>query len=211
MQTPAVECIAKGKAHKKYEFGCKVSVVTTCKDNWIVGVEALHNSPFDGHTLKGALQQAARLVGWIPKNAYCGRGDKGNPKHLSETAVHLANRRKSSMTRSEWCWFKRRSAIEPVIGHIKQDKRMGRNYLKGIDGDKMNAILAGCGLTCESSCGYSFGFFLKSYVGSDYLSCRPDWTPWPLCGNNLMSRQLAWVVDFKNPEAKNRIFQGRLF
>jgi transposase, IS5 family len=145
LHAPEVECIAKGKAHKKYEFGCKVSVVTTSKDNWVVGIEALHQNPFDGHTLKNALNQVWRLVGWKPKNAYCDKGYQGNPKQLNGTAVHLANRRKSSMTPSEWRWFRRRSAIEPVIGHMKEDHRMDRNYLKGTDGDKMNAILAACG------------------------------------------------------------------
>ena len=145
LHAPEVECIAKGKAHKKYEFGCKVSVVTTSEDNWIVGVEALHNNPFDGHTLKGTLQQVLRLVGWKPQNAYCDKGYRGNPKQVSETAVHLANRRRSSMKPSEWRWFKRRSAIEPVIGHMKEDHRMGRNYLKGVEDDKMNALLAACG------------------------------------------------------------------
>ena len=64
LHAPEVECISKGKAHKKYEFDCKVSVATTSKDNWIVGVEALHDNPFDGHTLKGAMKQIRRLVGW---------------------------------------------------------------------------------------------------------------------------------------------------
>lgn len=145
LHAPEVECISKGKVHKKYEFGCKVSVATTSKDNWIVGVEALHDNPFDGHTLKGALKQVKRLVGWDARNAYCDKGYKGNPKQLGDTAIHLATRRKSSMKPSEWAWFKRRSAIEPVIGHMKQDNRMERNYLKGTDGDKMNAILAACG------------------------------------------------------------------
>ena len=145
LHAPEVECIGKGKVHKKYEFGCKVSVVTTSKDNWIVGIEALHNNPFDGHTLKGALKQMKRVVGWNAHNAYCDKGYKGNPKQLGKTNIHLANRRKSSMKLSEWRWFKRRSAIEPVIGHMKQDNRMERNYLKGTDGDKMNAILAACG------------------------------------------------------------------
>jgi len=145
LHAPEVECIAKGKAHTKYEFGCKVSVATTSRDNWIVGVSALHNNPFDGHTLKGALKQVKHLAGWTPKNAYCDKGYQGNPKHLDGTAIHLANRRRSSMKPSEWRWFKRRSAIEPVIGHMKQDNRMDRNYLKGTDGDKMNAILAACG------------------------------------------------------------------
>jgi IS5 family transposase len=145
LHAPEVECIAKGKAHKKYEFGCKVSVVTTSRDNWVVGIEALHNNPFDGHTLKGALKQVSRLVGWKPQNAYCDKGYQGNPKQIGDTAIHLASRRKSSMKPSEWRWFRRRSAIEPVIGHMKGDHRMDRNYLKGTDGDKMNAILAACG------------------------------------------------------------------
>jgi IS5 family transposase len=145
LHAPEVECISKGKAHKKYEFGCKVSVATTSKDNWIVGVEALHNNPFDGHTLKRALRQMKRLVGWEAEHAYVDKGYRGNPKQLGKTSVHLATRRKSSMTPREWRWFKRRSAIEPVIGHMKQDNRMDRNYLKGTDGDKMNAILAACG------------------------------------------------------------------
>lgn len=145
LHAPEVECIAKGKVHKTYEFGCKISVVTTSKDNWIVGVEALHGNPFDGHTLKGALKQMKRVVGWDAENAYVDKGDKGNPKRLGATTIHLANRRKKSMKPSEWRWFKRRSAIEPVIGHMKHDNRMDRNYLKGTEGDKMNAILAACG------------------------------------------------------------------
>ena len=145
LHAPEVECISKGKEHKKYEFGCKVSVATTSQDNWIVGVEALHNNPFDGHTLKRALRQMKRLVGWKAEHAYVDKGYRGNPKQLGKTSVHLATRRKSSMTPREWRWFKRRSAIEPVIGHMKQDNRMDRNYLKGTDGDKMNALLAACG------------------------------------------------------------------
>jgi len=145
LHAPEVECIAKGKVHKKYEFGCKVSLVTTSQDNWIVGIQALHDNPFDGHTLKDALDQATRLTGWRPENAYCDRGYKGNPRTLATTQIHLASRRRSSMKPSEWHWFKRRNAIEPVIGHTKNDHRMDRNYLKGPEGDKINAILAGCG------------------------------------------------------------------
>ncbi len=81
----------------------------------------------------------------MPRMLYCDKGYKGNPKQLGTTSIRLANRRKSSMNPSEWQWFKGRSAIEPVIGHMKQDNRMDRNYLKGTEGDKMNAILAACG------------------------------------------------------------------
>ena len=71
------------------------------------------NSRNPSHTLKDALKQVKRLVGWGPQNAYCDKGYQGNPKQLGDTTMHLANRRRSSMKPSEWRWFKRRSAIEP--------------------------------------------------------------------------------------------------
>lgn len=145
LHAPEVSCIAKGKSHKKYEFGCKVSVVSTSRDNWIIGMQAKDGNPYDGHTLKDALEQATRLTGITPGNAYCDKGYKGVLKTLNGTTVHLANKRKSSMKPSEWRWYKRRSAIEPIIGHAKSDHRLDRNYLKGPEGDKINAILAGCG------------------------------------------------------------------
>jgi IS5 family transposase len=145
MQAPEVECIAKGKVHKKYEFGCKVSLVSTSKDSWIVGVHAVHGNPYDGHTLKAALDQAEEITGWRPQNAYCDKGYKGAPAVLNNTNIHLANKKKKSMKASEWKWYRRRSGIEPIIGHTKSDHRMDRNYLKGEEGDKINAILAGCG------------------------------------------------------------------
>lgn len=145
LHAPEVSCIAKGKSHKKYEFGCKVSIVSTSKDNWIIGTQAKDGNPYDGHTLKEALKQAALLTGITPGNAYCDKGYKGVPSTLSGTRVHLANKRKSSMKPSEWRWYKRRSAIEPIIGHLKADHRMDRNHLKGAEGDKINALLAACG------------------------------------------------------------------
>jgi IS5 family transposase len=105
----------------------------------------IHGNPYDGHTLKEALNQAQQISGWRPKHAYCDKGYKGAPNILSNTAVHLANKKKRSMKLGEWRWYKRRSAIEPIIGHVKSDHRMDRNYLKGEEGDKINAILAGCG------------------------------------------------------------------
>ena len=98
LHAPEVECIAKGKAHKKYEFGCKVSLVSTSKDNWIVGVQALHGNPYDGHTLKDALAQSEQLTGWRPEHAYCDKGYKGAPKHLDDTAIHLASQKKRNVT-----------------------------------------------------------------------------------------------------------------
>ncbi len=65
-------------------------------------------------------------------------------KTLGDTEIHLATKKKKSMKAGAWKWY-RRSGIEPIIGHVKQDHRMERNYLKGEEGDKINAILTGCG------------------------------------------------------------------
>lgn len=146
VHAPEVECIAKGKAHKKYEFGCKVAMASTSKDNWIVGIDAIHGNPYDGHTLKQSLGQIKRIAGTEPKHAYCDAGYRGDAiKTITETTIHLTNRKKKSMTVWEWMWCKRRAAIEPIFGHLKSGNRLDRNHLKGKDGDRINAILAGCG------------------------------------------------------------------
>ena len=145
MHAPEVECIAKGKAHKKYEFGVKVSVVSTNKDGWVLGVDALANNPYDGHTLGEALDQAQRLSGVRATKAYVDKGYRGEAaRSVPNVAVHLPKKGKG-LAWSERRRLKRRSAIEPVIGHMKSDCRMNRNYLKGFDGDRMNAMLAGAG------------------------------------------------------------------
>ena len=145
VHAPEVECIAKGKAHKRYEFGCKVSMVTSSKQNWILAIDALHGNPFDGHTLKQSLDQVQRITGWQPGHAYCDRGYRGASQEVTDTTVHLAGKKRKSMKPSVWRWYARRAAIEPVFGHLKSDNRLERNHLKGIEGDRMNAILAGCG------------------------------------------------------------------
>ncbi len=142
---PDVECISKGKAHKRYEFGNKVGMVTTSKKNWIVGIKAFHNNPYDGHTLKESIEQAERLTGWKIKEAYVDSGYRGHG-YDGDTEIHIVNfRTMKRLTRTVKKWFKRRSAIEPVFGHVKSDNRMSKNYLKGIEGDRINAILSGCG------------------------------------------------------------------
>jgi IS5 family transposase len=140
---PEVECIAKGKTHKKYEFGCKVSVATTSRDNWIVGIQAHHGNPYDGHTLNSTLELVNRMIGIPVKEAYCDKGYRGHD-HVGDTTVHIAGT-KSRLPRSLRKWLRRRCAIEPIIGHLKSDNRMDRNYLKGALGDTINALLCGCG------------------------------------------------------------------
>jgi IS5 family transposase len=143
VHAPEVECIAKGKAHKKYEFGCKTSVATTTRSNWIVATQAHHGNPYDGATLKPTIDQIERLTGVRPKQAVVDRGYRGSEHHPEDVKVHITGQHKATGALKKL--FRRRSAIEPVIGHSKQDHGLERNHLKGKEGDRINALLSGCG------------------------------------------------------------------
>jgi len=142
IHAPEVECIAKGKVHKKYEFGVKVSVVTTSRDNFVVGMRALPGNPFDGHTLPEALEQVERISGVVPERCYVDRGYRGH--EIESTEVFISGQRRG-VTPTIKRELKRRSAVEPIIGHMKDDGKLGRNWLKGTIGDKINALLCGAG------------------------------------------------------------------
>ena len=141
-----VECISKGKAHKPYEFGCKVSVITTVKPSkaghFVLQSKALHGNPYDGHTLKEALDQYAQDMGVKPKRVYVDKGYRGHDPSLKLNVFKSGQKRLAPQIKKE---MKRRSVIEAVIGHLKNDGHLGRNYLKGKLGDKLNAILSGIG------------------------------------------------------------------
>ncbi len=143
VHAPEVECIAKGKVHKPYEFGCKVVVVTTNQSNWIVGIEAKHGNPYDGTTLCPALSQVEQLTAVRPTQAFVDKGFRGTAHHPADVEVFTTGRRNLDSKRKRL--LRRRSAIEPVIGHSKQEHRMQRNFLRGPLGDRMNALLSGCG------------------------------------------------------------------
>lgn len=138
-----VACIAKGKAHKKYEFGSKVSLSTTQKSNVIVAAVNFQGNPNDNKTLKKTLDQQERLTGVRPKKAFVDRGYKS--REIGTTCVTAPGngngKTKYEKTQLRKC-FRRRAAIEPLIGHTKSDFGMNRNYLKGEIGDAINAMLA---------------------------------------------------------------------
>ena len=143
IHAPEVECIAKGKAHKKYEFGCKASLVTTSKSCWVVGAQAVHGNPFDGHTLKDQIEQVKRLTNIMPEKAFVDQGYRGKKNHPEDMKTYVCGKKtKNTSLRKQ---MKRRSSIEPIIGHIKSDNRMDRNHLKGKQGDQINVILAASG------------------------------------------------------------------
>lgn len=150
---PLVACISKGKAHKRYEFGCKVSISATSKGAWIVGAKAFDGNPYDGHTLSESLEQVERLSPQQAEHVYT---DGTYQKHDYEGNIEIhVDRRlsRSKLPAALRFWLRRRAAIEPTIGHLKHDKRMNRNRLKGTQGDKLNALLSGAA--------YNFSKLLK--------------------------------------------------
>jgi IS5 family transposase len=143
LHAPEVACIAKGKAHKKYEFGAKVSVAVTNREGLVVGMQSHAGNPYDGQTLAPALAQVERLTGVAPARCYVDRGYRGHGVS-GATAVFVAGRRRG-ITPTIRRELRRRSAIEAMIGHMKLDGRLARNHLKGALGDAIHALLCGAG------------------------------------------------------------------
>ena len=144
---PQVECIAKGKAHQRYEFGCKVGFSVTAKGNWIIGAQAFSDNPYDGHTLKQSLKQTERLTNIKIQQATCDQGYRGHG--VEDTNVMIVPQRKNKAGKAIRHWWRRRNAIEPIIGHSKSDHRLNRNQLAGELGDQLNAILSACGFNIK--------------------------------------------------------------
>ena len=152
---PETECIGKGKAHRPYEFGVKVSLTTTnkrCKGGqFILHAKALPGNPYDGHSLREVIEETEALTGREIERAYVDKGYRGHtaPKPLrvyrsgQKRGVHGQIKRE----------LRRRSAIEAVIGHCKTDGHLSRNFLKGRDGDQINAVM--------SAVGYNLRLILK--------------------------------------------------
>jgi IS5 family transposase len=146
---PEVECISKGKARAPYEFGCKVSIATNLHPakggHFILQARALHGNPYDGHTLKTALDDVRDMVGRSPLRAAVDQGYKGHRlTGHPYTAVYITGQ-KRGVTDKIKRWLKRRAVVEPVIGHAKNDGLLGRNWLKGRAGDCCNTLLAAAG------------------------------------------------------------------
>jgi len=145
LHEPEAYCVAKGKEHKKYEFGCKVSIAMTKTHGIIVAAQAHPENVYDGHTLPEVLDQAEVVMEHPIKKAIVDRGYRGR-KWIDDTEVLIPGKPKADQSR--WMKtkmrerFRRRAAIEPLIGHLKSDFRLRRCFLKGQPGDKMNRLLS---------------------------------------------------------------------
>ena len=145
LHEPQVYCIAKGKDHKQYEYGNKVSIASTAKGNVIVGVVSHEKNRHDSHTLPEILNHIEQSRGASVKQAVVDRGYRGKKEVngtdiiLPKKALKRDNRYQRDKKRKQ---CRRRAAIEPIIGHLKSDYRLSRNFLKGIAGDEINLLLA---------------------------------------------------------------------
>jgi IS5 family transposase len=144
---PEVECIGKGKANAPYEFGVKASIVTSNGrapgGQFVLHAKALPGNPYDGHTLRGIIEETQRLTGREIERAYVDKGYRG---HATENPhrVFISGQRRGVFGRIKR-ELRRRPAIEAVIGHMKAEGHLGRCYLKGRVGDAANAILSAVG------------------------------------------------------------------
>ena len=143
LHAPEVVCLAKGKAHKPYEFGAKIALAVTNREGFALAARALPGNPYDGHTLAGTVEQIVAMTGIEPERIYADKGYRGHDYHRKER-VFLSGQRRG-LTPTIKRELKRRSAIEPMIGHMKNDGRLDRNYLLGAAGDTINALLAAAG------------------------------------------------------------------
>jgi len=137
-----VDCISKGKARMRHEFGCKVSVATTLDEGFVVGMRSFPGYPFDGHTLRDALGQVEILAAQRPKLAVVDRGYRG--RYEGKTRVLTSGTRRG-LTANEIVDLRRRSAIEAEISHIKIDGRLSSCSLKVTIGDAVFTVLNACG------------------------------------------------------------------
>ena len=181
LHEPEVMCISKGKAHKRYEFGQKVSVATTNRANWVVGVDLCEGNPYDGHTLAKAIATVEKTIGVSVADAYVDKGYRGHD-YRGEANVHLAGSSSRKLTRTKKKRRKRRSAVEPKIGHLKSDNRMRLCFLKGLAGDAINAVLAAAGSNLQKllrAFAHALLFWLWSVLTETACPDKPPARPAP--------------------------------
>jgi len=161
---PEVECIAKGKAGKPYEFGNKVSVAVTSRGGWLVGAKSFTGNPYDGHTLAGQIKQVGRMIGDRVREAHVDMGYRGHD-YSGAVVVHVDKRTRGRTPKALWRWMKRRAAVEPSIGHLKSEHRLERNRLRGTYGNAINAMLAAAAMNFHKLLGAFWLYFLRSLPG----------------------------------------------
>ncbi len=172
LHEPHVQCISKGKEHKKYEFGSKVSVMTTTNTGVIIGAINIEKNVHDSKTLQPAIEQQQRLTGITLKNNFVDRGYRG-VKEVLGTKIIIPDSPGKKRTAYEKQklrkGFKRRAAIEPKIGHLKQDHRLSRNFYRGIKGDNRNVMLAAAAMNFKRMMNIYKQMFFDFFIRLIYI------------------------------------------
>jgi IS5 family transposase len=173
LHEPHVQCISKGKEHKKYEFGSKVSIITTKNTGVIIGAINIEKNVHDSKTLEPAIKQQQQLTGIILKNNFVDRGYPG-VKEVLGTKIIMPDKPGKDRTPYEKQklrkGFKRRAAIEPKIGHLKQDHRLSRNFYSGIKGDNINVMLAAAAMNFKRMMNIYKKMFFDFFMRLIYIS-----------------------------------------
>ena len=175
LHEPHVECIAKGKAHKRYEFGTKASIARTRDSGIILGALALPGNPYDGHTIDVVLKQLKRITGTQPDILIADRGYRGE-KYFGKTQLLTPSRPSTNDTeykkRKQRKRFRKRAGIEATISHLKQDFRLGRCFLKGEVGDQINVTLSSAAYNLRKWIRLRLDIFFKLFYKTlKYVSC----------------------------------------
>jgi IS5 family transposase len=152
LHAPEVRCIGKGKVHKPYEFGNKVNIVTSKNGNLILCAKSFSDNPYDGHTLKQTIEQVEKNTELKIDKVFVDLGYRSN--NFQEKSKVYTPYTKKKLKPDDKKMLKRRSSIEPIIGHLKQYCRLGRNYLYGKIGDIINPILSAIGLNLRAIANY---------------------------------------------------------
>ncbi|ENZ93926.1 IS5 family transposase, partial [Xanthomonas fragariae] len=148
-----VECIGKGKARQVYEFGVKVGIAVTACKGLVVGARSFPGNPYDGDTLAEQLEQTRGLLQDVSVEPTVAIVDLGYRGRAVDGVQVLHRGKAKTLTRRQWRWIKRRQAVEPVIGHLKDDCRLRRCRLKGAQGDALHVL--GC------AAGYNLRWLLR--------------------------------------------------
>jgi len=165
LHEPHIYCMAKGKLDKRYEFGTKASIVKTQGSNIVLGALAFEKNDYDGHTLPAVLAQVKKLSNLIPESAWVDRGYRGQSR-VDQTKIYYPKptpkNTSKEMLRYLRKQFRKRAGIEAIIGHLKSDHRLDRNFLKGFLGDQINLLMAGAAFNFKKWM-RAFLFWLRFY------------------------------------------------
>lgn len=142
LHEPEVDCISKGKAQMRYEFGCKLSIATTLDEGFVVGMRSFAGNPYDGHTLGAALEQVEILTERLPDLVVVDRGYRGHGVDKTQVLISGTRRGLTPVLAAD---LRRRAAIEPEIDDMKTDGRLARSPRRSTIGDALFEVLCGCG------------------------------------------------------------------